>query len=232
MTQPSIEHKAMTAIERSLSQTGTAQTPATSAAAVTAPSHLVALPGSDWKLWRWSGLRATGFPANTVLKLASETCVDDVRQLLAAEAEAELRRTEALAAAQEAFEPLRFGDQKAERKRLGKAIGSLNKSKPPAPGQFQGTLESTLAAYRVAHLQHQRLDAVFRAKFKESLGEIAKAITEIAGDQLFQEAVIWQNRHAFNTAVAEVLRKAGRVWTTPGTGSTLSSLLAIYNATA
>ena len=185
------------------------QTPATSAAAVTAPSHLVALPGSDWKLWRWSGLRATGFPANTVLELSSENCVDDLHRLLEAEAELEVRRTEALAAAQEAFEPLRFGDRKAERKRLGKAIGSLNNGKPPALGQFEGDLESTLEAYRAAHLQHELLDAAFRTKFKESLGEMAKTIAELAGDSSFQEAVIWQNQHAFNTAVAEVLRKAG-----------------------
>lgn len=199
----------MEAIDKSSSQTVSTPGAATSASAVTAPSHLVPLPGSDWKLWCWSGLRATGFPADTVLKFSSDTCLDDLDRLLESEAEVELRRTEALSAANEVFESVRFAVEKADRRRVVKVIRTLNKGKPPAPGEFEPALESAIDAYRSALRRHELLDADYHRKFKEVSTEIAKVIGETAGDDRFREAVIWQNRHAFNTAVAEVLRKAG-----------------------
>jgi hypothetical protein len=199
----------MEAIEKSFSQTVTTQAPATSAATVTAPSHLIALPGGDWNLWRWSGLRATGFPSDTVLKFTSDACLDDVDRLVESEAEVELWRTEALSAANEVFEPLRYAEEKAKRRRVVKVIRTLTKGKPPAPEKFEPALQSAIETYRSAYQRHEQLDAAYRQKFKEASAEVAKVITEAAGDERFREAVIWQNRHAFNTAIAEVLRRAG-----------------------
>ncbi|HEY6806348.1 MAG TPA: lantibiotic dehydratase [Pyrinomonadaceae bacterium] len=196
----------MEAIEKSHGHT--VEAAAATALADPGPSHLMPLPGSEWSLWRWSCLRATGFPVDTVLKLTADGCIDDLRKLLEAEAESEQRRNEALAATRAAFEPLRFADEKTERRRLSKAIGSLNKSKPPAAESFAGEIRSLLESYRVAHERQVQLDASFREKYKESLSEIAKAISTIASESRFQEAVIWQNRRAFNTAVLEFLRKA------------------------
>jgi hypothetical protein len=176
-------------------------------AASTLPDHLVALPGSEWNLWRWSVLRATGFPADYVLKISSGAYLEDLRLLLEAEAEAEQSRARALAAANEAFEPLRFAVEKEERRRLGKAIGSLKKFRAPAAGQFEEPVESALEAYRAASLQLDSRRAAFRRSFKQSLAEIEKAVKEVAGERRFQEAVIWQNRRAFNTAVVEIFRK-------------------------
>ncbi|MFL6253424.1 MAG: lantibiotic dehydratase [Pyrinomonadaceae bacterium] len=173
------------------------------------PSHLVELPGSDWQLWRWSCLRGTGFPARAVLKLSSQAYMDEERLLLEAEAEAESRRAEALAVAREVLEALPHGEEKDVRRRLGKAIRSLNNGNPPAPGRFEGPVEAALEAYRAACLRRDLHQTAFRRAFKEASSLIAKAIKEEAGGSRFQEAVIWQNRQAFHTAVAEVLRKEG-----------------------
>ncbi len=200
----------MDATENSLRQTTFPQSRAAAASAETASvltDHLITLPGSDWKLWRWSSLRATGFPAATVLKISSEACLHDVRCLLESEAVVGLRREQALAAANEAFEPLRFAEEKEERRRLVKAIRSLNKNKPAAPGRFEGAVESAMGAYRDACLRHESHYAAFRRTFKESLAEIERAVMQVAAQRRFQEAVIWQNRRAFNTAVNEILRK-------------------------
>src|ERR1044072_3321658 len=36
--------------------------------------HLIRVPESDWGLWRWSGLRSSGFPTTEVIKLSAPEC--------------------------------------------------------------------------------------------------------------------------------------------------------------
>ena len=192
-------------------QTATSKTPVTAngaAAAPIVPDHVIQLPGSDWKLWRWSALRATGFPANSVLTISSAACSQAVERLHEAEAEAELRRQGALAAAIEAYAPVRYSEKTGDRKSLAKALRSLNKGKPTPPGRFDGAVEAALEAYRTACIQRDLHDAAFRETFKQSLPKMAQALCEVASNSRFQEAVIWQNHRVFNRAVAQVRDRA------------------------
>lgn len=186
-------------------------TSATSTKVAPAPSHLIRLPGSEWSLWRWSSLRATGFPASTVLKISTDACLQNMQSLLEAETVTEQRRQEALAALNEIFEPVRFAEDRGERRQIVKAIRSLNKNKPSAPGKFEGAVEAAMEAYRLALSEQESHAAAFRQTFKTSLAEIAKALVEVAKDKRFQEAVIWQNRRGFNTAIREILRNEAEV---------------------
>src|SRR5215213_3164777 len=51
------------------------------------PAHLLPLPGEEWALWRWSGLRGAGFSASGVLRLSVPDCAAAADRLLDAEGE-------------------------------------------------------------------------------------------------------------------------------------------------
>ena len=60
--------------------------------------HLVALPGSEWNVWRWTSLRGAGFPASLVQRLAATEAAAAADALLFARAAAERARDAAVEA--------------------------------------------------------------------------------------------------------------------------------------
>ncbi|MDQ3804643.1 MAG: lantibiotic dehydratase family protein [Acidobacteriota bacterium] len=193
------------------------ETPSAAAAAATAPAesappHLVKLPGGVWNLWRWAGLRGTGFASSHVLKLAAPECAAAADLLAEAEEEMRLRKEEALDAVRGALDALKEGGQweDAERRNpLLKALRDLNKGSAPAATKFANSPEVVPAveAFRVASSRRQDVAAMFRHGFEEASAQSSRAIYEVAQMRRFQEAVIWQNRGAFRSALVPLLRK-------------------------
>src|ERR1051325_7047123 len=61
------------------------------------PAHLARLPGGDWSIWRWTALRAAGFAATDVLRLAAEECVQAAQRLVRAEEQDARSRSDVMA---------------------------------------------------------------------------------------------------------------------------------------
>ncbi|HZN01075.1 MAG TPA: lantibiotic dehydratase [Pyrinomonadaceae bacterium] len=159
------------------------------------PQHLVALDRGRWFLWRCIGLRGAGFPANLLLKLASESCAAAAEEYLAAEAETERAFDAALESMRQQLEATTSPE---DRYRLIDAIQQLKKGK--VPGNL--SLEDLERAKNRKTLAQENFQKHF-AGASEDMGE---ALREIAELDKFQEAIIWQNRRAFHTGVESFLR--------------------------
>lgn len=185
----------------------------TAACAVEAAEPLtVKLPGGVWNLWRWAGLRGTGFAFSHVLKLAAPECAAAADLLLEVDEEIGRRKEGALDAVRGALDALKESGQweDAERRNpLLKALRDLNKGSAPAASKFANSPEVVPAveAYREARARREHAVAMFRKAFEEAAAQSSRAIYEAAQMPRFQEAVIWQNRAAFHSAVVPLLRK-------------------------
>jgi hypothetical protein len=198
-------------------ETNVAAVDSTAACAVQAPTYLTAphtvkLPGGVWNLWRWAGLRGTGFSFSHVLKLAAPECAAAADLLLEVDEEIRLRKEDALDAVRVALDALKENGQweDAERRNpLLKAMRDLNKGSAPAASKFANFPEVVPAveALRAALSRREHVASLFRKGFEEASAQGSRAIYEAAQMRRFQEAVIWQNRGAFRSAIVPLLRK-------------------------
>jgi len=167
------------------------------------PSHLIAIPGADWALWRWVGLRGAGFPAHEVLKLSAPECSEAAERLIGAEEEA--------SAAQElAVEALRTAWASASREDravIDKALQRARKGKLPNVGEFDNEVATALSALSQTQNDLQAARAEFARAFDEAGQKMSQAIRQVVESKPLQEAVIWQNRHAYHTCLAILLRR-------------------------
>lgn len=161
-------------------------------------------------MWRWVGLRGTGFPAAQVLKLSDHTCSRAADQLLQAEDELQRKRVQALDTVRDALDELRrSGEWRDVRKRypLVAALRSLHKGKVPTPAQAAGEIGPAVEDLRAASAERDVAFATFRQSYGDAVVKQQRALQEAASAKRFQEAVIWQNRHAFHSALAPLLSK-------------------------
>lgn len=168
------------------------------------PEHLVRLPGSQWALWHYMGLRSTGFPVSQVFQLSAPQCTVVADQLLLAEEEMQKAQDEALDVLQRHLEE---GDTDAGAT-LRKAIRQVKRGKRPEASEVMDAGKEAIDAFRAtcAHVDSTR--ANFYRTFEAEISHISQAIYKVAGTDRFREAVIWQNRRAFHTAIERLLQKA------------------------
>lgn len=177
------------------------------------PEHLVALPGSTWALWRSVVLRGAGFPARRVLGLASPATAEAADRVLGSEEDLETARAAALQAVHEALDWLRregLWEDKELRRPLMKAMQALTGGKLPKeiPAPFCAAAFATLRD-RWAALEATRADLA--AIHQSETARISEEIAGTAREDRFREAVMWQNRHAVETALDELAAKPAAV---------------------
>jgi hypothetical protein len=178
------------------------------------PPHLIQLPGSEWRLWRLVSLRGAGFAAAEVLKLSSDPCAHAADHLLQAEDEARHKQNQALATVTESLVILRRVNQwedSDKRKPLVKAMRSLAKGKIPARVQITDEVEPAVEAFRAAAARRDETRAQFHEAYEHASAQVSRSIRDLAGSGRFQEAIIWQNRRAFHSAVALILHRSEEV---------------------
>jgi hypothetical protein len=171
--------------------------------------HLVALPGSEWSLWRWVCLRGAGFPSDGVLKLAATPETISASHEVARSSEVlELARSRILQQLRTALDELRSAGQwenKQRRKPLLDAISKINAGKLPR-SLPEGIPSSALEELTSAFAQVTTASAAFKEKFSRFSQDAGNTIREIAGSADFREALTWQNRAAVETALNPLLR--------------------------
>jgi hypothetical protein len=173
------------------------------------PEHLIALPDRRWALWRTLVVRGAGFPARRVLGLASLASAEAADRVLRSEEELEAARAVALQAIHGALDRLRreglWGDKELRRP-LMKAMQALTGGKLPKdiPAPFCAAAFMALRG-RWAELEAARADLA--TIHRSEIARISEEIAGIAREDLFREAVLWQNRHAVETALDELAAK-------------------------
>jgi hypothetical protein len=174
----------------------------------TAPAHLALLAGEQWGVWRWVGLRGAGFPANQVLRLADADCARSADTVIDADRHVEHMHGQALAVVNAALDELRAGqgwDDPQQKKPLLAILRSLKKRQAAQPASAPPALATALADLRAAHAQADAARTQFAQAFEAATHRASLAIADIARNDRFHEALLWQNRRAFHTAVKPLL---------------------------
>ena len=165
------------------------------------PAHLVELSKDDgWALWRNVCLRGAGFPATEVLKLSTAEGAAAADQLLDAEERVEQSRVKTLKALQLEIK----NAEPSEVPQLEKLIQRLRKKKRPT--QVNGVVAELNDAYAALDSALE----VFRTEYKTSIDSVSQALHQMAGNNRFREAVLWQNRHAIRSGLDALLRETPR----------------------
>jgi hypothetical protein len=170
------------------------------------PSHLIALPGGEWAVWRCVGLRGAGFPAAEILKLSSPTVSSSADSLLETEAVTRSLRSRAIDALD--LEQVSAEGDRVET--IKKTKRRLLKDKAPAPLDDESDAALLVHEYIQAREQLDAARTSFRVVFEEEAIRLSEAIQEIARGERFQEALTWQNRKLLHAAIHPLLRKSPR----------------------
>ena len=175
------------------------------------PEHLLPIANPDWGLWKWFVLRAAGFPVEMASRLSDKQCAALAEQALECATflqnlnrEAVLQIDARLAALHREGRGLKDPAFKAalKAKRLAEA-GKLHETQ----ARETGILE-LFRKIEDARAKHQCSLHDFQEAFARSSARQSQILWGVARDGLFQEAVLWQNRHAFETAIQPVAREA------------------------
>src|SRR6185312_7391447 len=176
------------------------------------PLHLEMLVPAEWGIWRWFVLRGAGFPAELINRLAQPSCAAHADELILAEDRVQLLFQNAIRSLNEIMDALRAqGEDRygASFKKILDGRRRLAEGKLPRPEDFSPEIRQMLNEIAEAIQQSKRLNDEWDVSFKDSLNSQGAALREFVRDPMFQEAVIWQNRQAFETAVQSAVREHG-----------------------
>jgi len=175
------------------------------------PAHLTPLVPSEWGLWRWFALRGAGFPAHLIARLTGNQCATAADQLLAGETTLQSLWQEAIRALDQCLDDLRqqgLTRQDAIFKATLRARRQAQAGKlSPSEAQVFG-LAALFQKIETARAEQQQRHQEFQAAFAQSIERQSQSLWEIARNPLFQEAVLWQNRHAFETGIQPIAGQA------------------------
>jgi Lantibiotic dehydratase, N terminus len=183
------------------------------------PKHLLLMAGTEWATWRLTGLRGAGFPADQVLKLASPGGAAMADALINADREYRIATEKFRAVLNDELDMLRLSGQwndRAKRGRLLNALRDLKTNRIADPFLDLPAAARAFCAYDVMRKKVEPLRSEYSHSFQGVTAELSQTIHEIAADKRFQEAVIWQNRQAWHSAIKLLLRES------PNTGQRTS----------
>src|SRR5688572_4742921 len=170
--------------------------------------HLTAMPGGRWGVWRSIALRGAGFPAAQVLKLAASehaAAVDKhFAQIEEAEQKARLAQTTAVDLAHNRVDSITADDQRSSMERV---LKKLQKGKTPTAEIADDRVRAAVETLRAAREAVETAKVRFNETFNAALQQNTAAVSEIASQERFREAVIWQNRHVYKTAIQPLLQR-------------------------
>ena len=162
---------------------------------------LIELPGGRWALWRCIGLRGAGFPVSHVLRLSSPECGTAADRLAAAEESARGVRAFAHGEIDRALAVIHSSgewDVSQTRAPLLRARKRLEAGKLPQSPTGDPEVDGALETFRAASEEVEAVRQDFSQAYVEAVARTSKEIRSVFDENMFREAVIWQNRHAFN----------------------------------
>jgi hypothetical protein len=177
------------------------------------PPHLIPLFGGQWALWRTVGVRAAGFPANGVLRLSCSECAAAVDRMIVAQEEVDTAQRLVLQALGVEIEALKRPPRQTDTKKrldfLIKAVRQVKQGKCPEGWECGSPAAGLMEHLRTASARVESLSLLVTQAFAAGLVDVSRALREIAGDRLFHEALLWQNRTAWHTGIETYRQKPG-----------------------
>ncbi|MBZ5494123.1 MAG: lantibiotic dehydratase family protein [Acidobacteriia bacterium] len=177
------------------------------------PPHLEILVPFEWGIWRWFVLRGAGFPAERIEGLAP-ACAAAADALILAEERVQSLFQNAIRTLNKTMDELRRqGEDRysAMFKTVLNARRRLAEGKIPRTEDFFPEIQRMFHEISDAMQACERLNAEWVQSFEQSLSAQTETLRQFACDPKFQEAVVWQNRQAFETALQSVAREHGGV---------------------
>lgn len=178
-----------------------------SASQVDLPSHLVSLVPGEWGIWRWFVLRGAGFPAADIERLAEPSCSLAADELIGIESTIEDRLQVAIKELNTALDRLTAAGISREQQAFQTVLAArrrLAKRKTPETAELDAEFGSLFRALESLLLKRQQRQSEFESIFASSVEHQSQVLKSFAIDPHFQEAVVWQNRRAFETAIRAI----------------------------
>jgi hypothetical protein len=176
------------------------------------PHHLETLVPSEWGIWRWFVLRGAGFPAELARRLAQTPCAEQADALIVLDERLRLLLQTAIHALNETLDQLSLKGEDRYGKLFKNVLNArrrLADGKLPPAGGFSPEVSRILDDLTAAFREFEQAKSEWSKNFADSLMRQGETLREFAHEPKFQEAVIWQNRQAFETAVQSVARASG-----------------------
>ncbi|MGH9822483.1 MAG: lantibiotic dehydratase [Blastocatellia bacterium] len=167
------------------------------------PNHLIALSEPGWAVWKWIGLRGTGFPISGLAKLACSESGLMADRLIQAERDAERTWEQSLAVLESEIGHC----EEENRQALIKARRLLKAGRVPEAGA-SGRAQDAIKAFAAACQAVDNASGSYLASFEAAELKTSDAIREIASSSRFREAVTWQNHNALKTGLLPLLRRS------------------------
>lgn len=178
------------------------------------PPHLVSLVPSQWAVWRWFVLRGAGFPADLVGRLTQPLCASAADDAIQAEIETERAFQEAIRALNEALDRFTSAGVQRQDQRFVAILNArrrLTAGKIPESNELTSSFAAMFHAISLAMKKRESLRLGFDDAFSACIDSQSGALQNFAKDLRFCEAVIWQNRDAFENAIQPIARQQSRV---------------------
>ena len=166
--------------------------------------HLYQVPGTRWGFWRAVCVRGAGFPMGGVAQLSYAAAAKSAVELLEAN---NAKATTQGAATAALLSEWQQADQ-ASARALDKAIQQVKKGRIPDSAGLTETAAAAIALFENAAARQAEADSRFQIAYAEAVGRASEKLREVAADDRFREAVIWQNRHAVRTGLDPLLRQS------------------------
>jgi hypothetical protein len=174
------------------------------------PPHLETLVPFEWGIWRWFVLRGAGFRAEQIERLGQSRCSAEADALISAEEHVQSLLQSAIRLLNDTMDELRRkGEDRygATFKNVLNARRRVAEGKIPREEDFSPEIQRIFREIAEAKEGCERRNAEWVQSFTNSLTGQTETLRDFARDPMFQEAVIWQNRQAFETAVQSVVRE-------------------------
>ncbi len=174
------------------------------------PPHLETLVPFEWAIWRWFVLRGAGFPAEQIERLSQPLCAAEADALISAEEHVQSLLQNGIRILNETMDELRRKGEDRHMptfKNVLKGRRRLTEGTIPRAEDFSPEIQRVLKEIAEAKQECERLNTEWVQSFTNSLTGQTETLRDFARDPMFQQAVIWQNRQAFETAVQFVARE-------------------------
>jgi lantibiotic biosynthesis dehydratase-like protein len=168
------------------------------------PTHLEKLVPGEWGVWRWFVLRGAGFPARLIEDLSQPNCGAAADVFFATEERLESAFAAAIVQADAALDYLKaqgYHTRDIAFRKVLKARNRLAEQKVPQEIDLPSDLGNAFKEINTAELQRDRARSDYELAFSMAVVRQNEALQLLAGDAMFQEAMVWQNRPAFETSV-------------------------------
>lgn len=168
-------------------------------------NRLLLFPDTHWAVWKWIGLRGAGFPISQVLKLAMSDCAATADFFLACEEEAAQLQQQTIALISAEASAAR-GERWLQLLKLLRRIKE-GKQLPVLPLPLSAGVKESLEALQASSNRKLQAQAKLQQQFLQATEQTMHTLREVAQDERFREAVMWQNRSVIRNGIEPFLQR-------------------------